>query len=177
MKRLLLLMAALWAVHAHALTDNEARAIAIGESDERIAALGKAVIAGDDRTAAFLQALADDAVKTAGGKVFIVRDGKGTDPVTGKGVALPADAEDVVSNNRMRGELDSALAALKLFSPDRRLRAEAVVSLQREPDEGKLPLLDKAMASEKDPDIKAQLVLARSAALLGSSDKARRLEA
>jgi urea transport system permease protein len=47
----------------------------------------------------------------------------------------------------------------------------------KEPDEARLPLLDKALAAEKNDSIRAQLQLARAAALLGSSDKARRLEA
>ena len=129
---------------AFSLTPDEAQKIAIGESDARIEALNKAVANADDRTAAFLQALADDAVKTAGGKVFVVKDGKGFDPVSGAEAAVPADAEDVVNNNRMRGELDSALSALKLFSKDDKLRAAAVAELQKDPDESKLPLIEKA---------------------------------
>jgi urea transport system permease protein len=173
-----LLLLALWGAQAsHALTPAEAQALALGESDARIEALNKAVATADDRTAAFLQALADDAVKTAGGKVFIVKDGKGFDPVSGAEVPLPADAEDVISNNRMRGEIDSALAALKLFSKDDKLRAAAVRELQKEPDESKLPLIEKAYAAEGNAAIKEQLGLVRAAALLGSSDKAKRLEA
>jgi urea transport system permease protein len=177
MKRLLLCLAAAFSVHAHALTADEARGIAFGETDARIEALHKAVGSADDRTVAFLQALGDDAVKARGERLFIVRDGKGVDPLTGAAVAVPEDAEDVVSNNRMRGEIDSALAAVKLFSPDRKLRAEAVASLQKEPDEARLPMIEKAFAAEQDPGIKEQLALVRAAALLGSSDKARRLEA
>jgi urea transport system permease protein len=174
----LLLAAALCAAGAaHALTAEEARAIAIGDSDTRVEALNKAVSTADDKTAAFLQALSDDAVKTAGGKVFVVRDDKATDPVTGAELKLPADAEDVVNNNRMRGELDSAMAALKLFSKDAKVRAASVAELAKEADESKLPLIEKAYAAEQDKAIKEQLGLVRAAALLGSSDKARRLEA
>jgi urea transport system permease protein len=176
LQRILLLLA-LFAGSAHALTPDEAAAIAIGESDARIAALNKAVANADDRTAAFLQALSDDAVKTAGGKVFVVRDDKASDPVTGAPAQLPADAEDVVNNNRMRGELDSALSALKLFSRDAKLRAAAVAELQKDPDESKLTLIEKAYAAEQDAAIKEQLGLVRAQALLSSSDKARRLEA
>ncbi|WP_427913130.1 urea ABC transporter permease subunit UrtB [Ramlibacter sp. MMS24-I3-19] len=177
MQRLLLLLAFAWSTQAHALTDAEARGMAIGESDARIAAINQAMPRADARTAAFLQALADDAVKTAGDKVFVVRDDKATDPVTGAGVQLPADAEDVVNNNRMRGEIDGALAALQLFSEDVRQRAAAVRALQQEPDESRLPLIEKALVAEKDAGIKEQLALVRAAALLGSSDTARRLEA
>ena len=109
---------ALLASSAQALTPAQALAIATGETDARIEALNKAVADADDKTAAFIQALADDAVKVAGDKVLLVKDGKGFDPVTGAPSPLPADAEDVINNNRMRGEIDTALAALKLFSKD-----------------------------------------------------------
>ena len=151
--------------------------MAAGDTDARIAALNKSIVAADDKTAAFIQALADDAVKTAGDKVFIVRDGKAIDPVTGQTVALPDSAEDVISNNRMRGELDSAQAVLKLFSKDDKLRGQAIASLLKDPDESKLALLDKALAAEANPNLKVQLGLARAAALLGSSDKFKRLDA
>jgi urea transport system permease protein len=176
-KRILLLALVCAAAHANALTAPEARAIAIGETDARIEALNKAVTTADDRTAAYIQALSDEAVKVAGDQVFIVRDGKATDPVSGAAVTPPADAEDVVSNNRMRGELDSAMAALKLFSPDEKLRRQAVKAMQSETDESKLPLIEKAYAAEPNADLKAQLGLVRAAVLLSSTDKARRLEA
>ena len=177
LRSLVLLLAVFSCVSAHALNTDEARAIAIGESDARIEALGKALAVADDKTAAFLQALADEAVKVAGDKLFVVKDGKGIDPVTGAEVAVPADAEDVVSNNRMRGEIDSALSSLKLFSKDAALRMSAVKDMQKDPDETKLPLIEKAMAAEQDAAVREQLALVRAAALLNSSDKAKRLEA
>ncbi|HYE39643.1 MAG TPA: urea ABC transporter permease subunit UrtB, partial [Ramlibacter sp.] len=177
LQKYLLLLAICIAGSAHALTAVEARALATGESDARIEALDQAVQAADDKTAAFLQALADDAVKVAGDRVFVVRDDKAVDPVSGAEVPLPEDAEDVVNNNRMRGELDMALAALKLFSRDPAVRAAAVAQLQKEPDEARLPLIEKALAAEQDEAIRDRLALARAAALLTSSVKARRLEA
>ena len=175
--RTLLVLAALLSGHAHALTAAEARAMTVGETDARIEALNAAIAAGDDRTAAFIQALSDDAVKVAGEQVLLVRDGKGFDPVTGAQAALPADAEDVINNNRMRGELDTALAALKLFSRDDKLRAAAVKALRNESDESRLPLIEKAYAAEPNAAIREQLGMVRAALLLGSADKARRLEA
>ena len=162
---------------AAALTLQETQAMAVGDSDARIQALNNAIVQADDKTAAFIQALVDDAVKTAGDKVFVVRDGKAVDPVSGQAVALPDGAEDVISNNRMRSELDSAQAALKLFSKDDKLRGQAIASLLKDPDESKLALLDKALAVETNPNLKALLDLARAAALLGSTDKAKRLAA
>jgi urea transport system permease protein len=160
-----------------ALTAQEAQGMAIGESDARIEALNKALALADDKTAAYIQALIDDAVKTAGGQVFIVRDDKATDPVTGQSVTLPEGAEDVINNNRLRSELDTALASLKLFSKDDELRGAAIASLLKDPDESKLGLVEKALAAEANPELKERLVLARAAALLGSADKSKRLEA
>jgi urea transport system permease protein len=165
------------ACYAHALTAEEANAMASGESDARIEAMHKAVATADDKTAAFLQAMSDDAVKLVGSRAFIVRDDKGVDPVSGVEFAMPDDADDVMNNNRMRGELDSALAALKLFSKDEKIRIAAIKQLQSDADETRLPLIEKAYAAEKNADIKEQLGLVRAAALLNSSDKAKRLDA
>jgi urea transport system permease protein len=165
------------AAQAHALTADEASAIASGESDARIEALNKAVATADDKTAAYLQALSEDAVKMVGNRAIIVKDDQGIDPISGAEFALPDDAEDVMINNRMRGELDSALAALKLFSKDEKTRIAAIKQLQSDADETKLPLIEKAFAAESNPQIKEQLGLVRAAALLNSADKTKRLEA
>ncbi|MBE7942256.1 MULTISPECIES: urea ABC transporter permease subunit UrtB [Ramlibacter] len=165
------------ALPVHALTAEEARAMASGETDARLEALNKAIANADARTAAFIQALSDDAVKLAGPRVLVVRDGKGSDPVTGVDVAVPADAEDVVNNNRMRGELDTASAALKLFSKDAKQRGEAIKVLQNETDEARLPLIEKAFQAETDAGLKEQLGLVRAAVLLGSADTSRRMAA
>ena len=151
--------------------------MALGDTEARAEALNKAAANPDDKTAAFIQALADDAVKTAGDKVFVIKDDKGYDPVTGAELAVPADAEDVINNNMMRGELDTALAALKLFSKDGKVRADAIKTLASGSDESRLPLIEKAWATETVPELKNQLEMVRATILLSSSDKAKRLEA
>ncbi|WP_295552307.1 urea ABC transporter permease subunit UrtB [Limnohabitans sp. Rim8] len=159
----------LWGLTAaHALTMDEALGIAVGDSDARIEALSKAVAQGNDKTAVYLQALADDVVKIANGQVLVVRDGQGTDPVTGQAVTVPPDAEDVMLNNRLRGEVDTALAALKLFSPEVKVRRQAALALLKEPDASRAPLLEKALSAEKDPAVQSLVRQARAAALLGS---------
>ena len=165
------------AVKAHSATITELKAIAMGEPDARIEALNKAVINADATTAAFLQALSDDAVKVTGGTLVVLKDGKGFDPISGASTPVPAGAEDVMINNRMRGELDSALAALKLFSKDENTRIAAIKQLQSDADESKLPLIEKAFATEANAQIKEQLGMVRAAALLNSADKTKRLEA
>jgi urea transport system permease protein len=164
-------------VNAHALTAAEVKAIASGETDARIEALNKAMVAADERTAAFVQALSDDNVKLAGEQVVVVKDGKAYDPVTGAETAMPAALDDITNNNRMRGELDNALATLKLFSKDEVVRAAAIKELQGAADEARLPLIEKAFAAESKPALKDQLGLLRAAMQLNSADKSKRLQA
>ncbi len=176
-RKLLLFTLFCLAGSAHAISVDEANAISSGETDARIAALNMAVARADAGTAVFLQALADDAVKLVRGQAIMVKDDKGIDPATGAEFVLPDDAEDVINNNRMRGEIDSALAALKLFSKDDKVRMAAVQQMQSDADPSKLTLIEQALKAEQNPKIKDQLALVRAAALLGSKDKAQRLEA
>ncbi|MGR4870962.1 urea ABC transporter permease subunit UrtB [Variovorax sp. LARHSF232] len=162
---------------AHALTSDEAKAIASGDTEERVAALNKAVANADDKTAAFIQAMSDDAVKFTEDKVYLIKDDKAFDPVSGTELKLPDDAQDVVNNNLMRGALEAAQAALQLASKDDAVRLAAAQALFKEPDESRVPLVDKALAAETNPKIKAQLELVRAAGLLGSADPAKRLAA
>jgi urea transport system permease protein len=171
------LSAASFLTSSHALTTAEVTALTIGELDGRVAALSLAVQTADAKTAAFIQALADDNVKVSDGKVFLVKNDKAFDPVTALEVPIPASLDDVVNNNRMRGEIDNALAALKLFSKDEKERRIAIKALQGEPDESKLPLIEKAYAAEANPEIKADMAMVRAAILLSSLDKNKRLEA
>jgi urea transport system permease protein len=165
------------ATNAIGLSREEAKSIASGEPDARIEALGKAVASADEKTAAFFQALSEDAVKFTSKDVFVMKDGKGFDPVSGAELPVPDDAEDVMNNNRMRGELDAAMAALKLLSSDVKVRREAAKALQSETDEAKLPLIDKAYAAESDAQIKADLGQVRAVMLLGSADPTKRIQA
>jgi urea transport system permease protein len=175
--RLLFFIALLWSWSAFALTPDQALRIASGESDARIAALNEVVVAADPGLGPFVQAMLADEVKVAGGKAFIVHDGKATDAASGTAATLPEGAEDVVNPNRVRRELESALAALKLFAPERDQRAKAIAELKDQIDEGKLVLIEKAEAAETDASLKSQLGLLRAMALITSADKGKRLAA
>jgi len=174
---LILLFALLSGQAAWALTPEQAGKIAAGDSDDRVAALNEAVAAGDTALSPFIQAMLDDTVKVAGGKAFIVQGDKVVDAATGAAATLPADAEDVVNNNRMRRELEAALAVLKLVSPDVAVRRAAIAELKDDVDEGKLALIEKAIAAETDADLKDRLGLLRAAVLISSADPAKRAAA
>jgi urea transport system permease protein len=161
----------------HALNADQVRSITLGETDARIESLNQVIVAADPATVELLQALVQGEVQFEGQTVLIVKDGKATDPITGVNVTLPANAQEVISNNRLRGEYETALASLKLFSKSVLDRSQAVASLLKDPDENKLSLIDKALLAESDSSLKAQLTLARAAALLGSVDASVRKQA
>ena len=163
---------------AHALTPEQAAAIASGETDARIEALNQAAAAGDAQLPGFVRALLDGEVKVLDGRVFQMQGDKVVVAGTEQAVELPEAAEDVVNNNRMRGALEAALGALKLVSPDAKVRAEAVEELRKQSlDEAQLPLIEKAWAAESDAALKARLEVMRATILVSSSDVAKRLAA
>jgi urea transport system permease protein len=161
---------------AHAMTTEQAAAIAAGDSDARVAALQERAAAADAALAPFLQALLADEVKLVGGRAVVVRDGRGVDAASGAAVASLDGAEDVVNNNRMRREFEAVLSSLALLSPDRAQRAKAIAEL-KDVDAALLPVLDRALAAETDAELKPRLERLRAAALITAPEKARRLDA
>jgi urea transport system permease protein len=121
--------------------------------------------------------LAADSVKVSGTKVYVLDGSDLKDAVSGKVVPTPEGLEDVVNNNRMSSEIEAALAAGKLSSPDVAARKEGIDALSAAADESKLPIIDKALAAETDPKLKAELQMVRSKALLQAQDPAKRVEA
>ncbi len=152
--------------------------LASDDGDERVAAVRAIVASGDERAPVVLKALADGELQVAAGRVLIVKEGNGVDAATGSAVSpLPDGLEDVMLNNRLRGELDRARAALKLLAPDPEARRAAVKELSGTADESMAPLVRKALAAEKDPGIKASLAMVAAGLNLRSADKATRLAA
>jgi urea transport system permease protein len=171
---------ALWfAAPARAALDPaEVAQLGAEDSDERIAAIRKLVAGEDPRAEAVLAALANEALAIVAGRAAIVADGKLADAVTGQPLGdAPAGIETIVVNNRLRGELDGAFATLKLSSPDRAVRLAAARDLQGAENEDALPILQRALEREKDPDVQAILKLAAASLGLRSSDPEQRLQA
>ena len=149
-----------------------------GDGDEKSAAIATLAASGDARAVTLLKALAEGEVQVAGARLLIVRGGSAIDAATGAAVVpLPEQREDVVMNNRLRREIEGALASLKLLSPDRAERAAAVKELAGGGDESMRPMVKQALAKETDPGIKESLVLISAAMDLKSGDKKARLEA
>lgn len=150
------------------------------DSDAKVEAIRKLVATEDPRALAVLSALGDDALALVDGgkRAVILVNGKLFDAATGTPVDLPASAaEGVVINNRIRGELGAALAALRLGDPDRAVRLAAARELQGSDNEEALPILDRAIGRESDAEVRSILALAAASLALKSSDAGQRLKA
>jgi urea transport system permease protein len=179
----LLAAAGVWLVFgasgAHALSPEVARQLALGDSDARISALAVVVGANDTTALPLLQGLVDGEIQIGPAeRVLRVQGDQAIDVLTGESVKpFPEPREDVVVNNRLRRELASAIAVLRLTAPERELRLAAAKGLQSGADEEMLPAIARALASEQDAEIKDLLVLAQATVELASSDKAKRVAA
>ncbi|HUN91421.1 MAG TPA: urea ABC transporter permease subunit UrtB [Burkholderiaceae bacterium] len=173
-------LAALAAPAQAALDPAVVQGLAADDSDAKVAAIGRIVASGDPRALVVLQALGDDAAYTVeGGKrVAIEVGGALQDAVTGAAIdPVPADKDSIVINNRIRGVLSGALAALKLGSTDRAVRLAAARDLQGADSEELLPTIERALAAETDAEIRSKLLVAQATIAVGSQDPAVRLRA
>jgi len=171
-------LACLCAAGTAAMTPELVRDLALGENDAKVQAIAAVVAGGETGALAVLQALLDGEVQTAGDRVLQIRGDSAIDLATGKTVTpLPEVRDDVVLNNRVRRELATAIAALKLTSEDAGTRLAAAQELQRGADEEMLPALRRAIEKEGDPEIRNLLTLSRATIELGSTEKAVRIGA
>lgn len=143
---------------------------------QAIAALGQYP---DPVAAAVLQALGNDQLyATADGRVLIGIDStRATDPTTGAAVDLPAGSGTVSINNRLRRAIQAALAGSRLFSDQPNERLDAARRLQQTGDPARLPMLEKALATEKNEAVRDALLIAQANLELKSTDPAKRLHA
>jgi urea transport system permease protein len=147
------------------------------EKEQAVAALGKL---GDERAVAVLAALKDGRlIKAPDGRVLVSDATKLTDPITGAGVSgVAADtAERIRVNNRLRGAIEGALGELTLFSADPAARLAAAQDALRHPSADQAALLERAIAAERDPAIRAAMEQSLLASRLFAGTKTEKLSA
>ncbi len=89
------------------------------------------------------------------------------------GAAVQVDPDDVHTvhlNNDVRSELEAVIGSLQLAAPDAATRAAAAEAVFEAHDQAALPALNKALAQESVPGIKAVMEQARAAILLTGTD-------
>ena len=179
LRMLFMLLAVVWALPVHAaLNPALIKQLAAEDGEEKIAAIQQLALMADTDAVSVLQALADDALLLDGDRIIRVEGERAFDAVTGQAIAaLPETAESVVINNRVRAELSTALAVLKLFVPNRDARLAAAKALEGGVDARFIPVLDRALAQEQDAEIKQMVALTRALPGLKDADPAQRLAA
>ena len=159
----------------HALDTDAVGKLAFGEADEKIAAIAALVAEGDPKAVAILSALHEGELQSSGKRIFIVKGADAIDALTGEAIKpVPAEREDILVNNRLRGTLNGALAALKLISPDASVRLAAAKELAGSADAEMLPLVKKALAQERDASVRPLLEqIAATLEIKGGTKEAR----
>jgi urea transport system permease protein len=138
----------------------------------------------DPRAVPVLQALAEGRLlKSADDRILVsvteggttqVRDAVTGDPIPG---ADPDRYDRVIVNNRLRSAIEGALGALTLFSADPAARLAAAQDALRHPSASEAVLLEKAIAAEQEPEVRAAMQLSLAASRLVSGSKEERLAA
>ncbi len=149
--------------------------IAATSADVEARGVTALAISGSPRAAAVLDALRD-------GKLYAwkwprpdpplyIRTDKGyVDARTGDPVDAPAfnNIRKVIVSDAVRAAIETAEGALDLFSKEPAARRRAAEALFLSADPGALPLIEKALAGERDASVVRVLREARAAALLKS---------
>ena len=146
--------------------------LASNDSDQKVAAIAKLGVLANPDSIALLKALRDETVYvTAEGRVLIAdAEGHAVDPVTGEKLTLPDGADNLTINNRLRGALDAAGSGLQLLSPDVAVRRAGAAALQQAADVEQLPLIQRALAVEKDAATHEALAMTAAMLELKSPD-------
>lgn len=167
------------ALPARAVDTDVLKRLSSDDFDEKASAIETLVASPDDTTMMVLKALQDGTLRVDGqGGGWISTESGVTDARTGKASALPSpQPEEVTINNNLRGQIDAALAALKLFATDRDVRLSAARSLLDGEDDSILPTLRRALAQESDPQVRQVIDQAAAAIALRSDDPVERLKA
>ncbi|MBF0190367.1 MAG: urea ABC transporter permease subunit UrtB [Magnetococcales bacterium] len=169
----------LWIPPLHAEWDPQlARMLASGDFDSRIGAIRQLVASGDPKVEGILKAMAEDALAVANDRLLRHSEGITVDLSTGTTLTPPLPAMEMVSiNNRIRREIQAALALLRLFDAKREVRLTAAVALQNRATPEMVAVLERAMEKEQDPEIHDYLFLGLALSRLNSPDPAQRLTA
>ena len=137
-------------------------------------AIGEVATSGDARAFNIINALQDERLYAdpASKKVFIKgTDDKIVDAISGAAVAdMPASADAVRLNNRLRGVVEAALGGLNLLAPDLATRIGAAQSVFKSPDEAFLPVIEGAIKKETNAKAKTAFAEAKAAIILSKAD-------
>src|SRR5262245_37207932 len=173
----MLLVALVVASRAWALDADVVKKLASEDAAAKLQAIAQLASAADPAALPVLEALRDGTLNVApDGRVVILSGATAKDATSGEALAaVPEGLEPVGINNRIRGALQSALSAFALFSSNRETRLKAARGMESSTSESLLPMLNKALDKETDPQIRASLEQTRAGINIKNRDPALRL--
>ncbi len=165
---------------ASAAFESDVTALSIKSFKAKIAAIEKIAASGDERTVPVLEALLEgNLYKRKADKKVVITEKKGAvyvlfDPLTTKeiGQETKEKVEKIRINNKLRGIIRGMLGRLTLFSNYAQTRAKAADAVFKSRPAAMIPILEKALKRETDPDVRVRMDLALAATRLVSSKKA-----
>jgi urea transport system permease protein len=133
---------------------------------------------GEMRALEALTALDTGDLRVDGAGHLFIQRGSSLAPALPGGAPTPSGSLRTPQvDNSLRRALLPALAALRLSSPDAKVRLAAAEELAKRPSEDVAALVRSALAREKNPEIREQLGLAIAQLDLTSSDPKLRIQA
>lgn len=153
--------------------------LATGDMTSKLDVISQLGRVPDPMAATVLEALSSASLfADPQGRILIrIAAAQARDPATGETLALPENATAVLVNNRLRRAITDALAASQLFSEQASVRLAAAMRMQRRDDDAHLALIDRALAQESSPQVRAALETARASQMLGGEDPETRIQA
>ena len=153
--------------------DDAVAALSSGSFDSVHEGVDELVASGSPRAAAIIGALQNGKLYFRPDHTLYIKQDDGT--YVGALTGTPVDAGNVKPvrvNNTIRGAMDAALGALRLFSPETAARMTAAEAVFHAADPSALPALTKALEKETDPAVKTRMEQARAAVILASAESA-----
>ena len=139
------------------------------DPDARVAAVAAIGALGTPEAVAVLRALKEDAL-------YMMPDGQVA--ILVPPAAAPAGAAAIVVNNRLRAAIEAALSGMDLLAPEPAQRlAAARALLGQEASSGQLVLVQRALKTEQDGQVRAALQLLLALASLQAPQAAERAAA
>ncbi|MGD8477435.1 MAG: urea ABC transporter permease subunit UrtB, partial [Burkholderiales bacterium] len=176
--RLAVLLSFAVVLPVQALEADAVKGLASDDLATRIQAIDDIAAAGDEAALELLQALYNGEVYVTEDGQVVLEEDEIVDALTHEALdPEPEFYDSVIVNNRMRGNLETAIAALSLLSDDHETRMASATALEGAEDPKLLPVLKKALDKETDPEIRAMLGQTKAVIELGSADPTVRLEA
>ncbi|MEO6148294.1 MAG: hypothetical protein ABIT70_14880, partial [Sulfuriferula sp.] len=166
-----------WPAHA-ALDASQLSKLAADDNDAKVAVVKYLTSHPSPEAQAVLSAMTDDSLYQDHGRLLIVRNDQAIDAATLQPLGpVPDSAESITVNNRLRGAVEGALSAFRLFSPKLEIRLNAARNVKQDPRPEQLPLIQQALKTEINKEIREDLLLAQASLQISSPDEAERLAA